>query len=270
MKEYSYNIIDNNNNKNDKKTNNNNGGADSPFGYPFEKKKELYRKESPFGKLDTWDLRSVIVKFGDDCRQEFLAMQLINQFKRIFDEASIPIYLLPYRILINSPSSGLIETITNAISLHQLKKFYMPEQVPLKEHFKRFYKDEDDHKIAVQNFVESLAGYSLLCYILQIKDRHNGNIMITSEGHIVHIDFGFMISNYPGGLNSENVPFKFSHEYLRLMGGVDSAMFQYFKALLLKGLIELRKHCEKIVLLVEMIAIGSFFSLLFLLFFLNF
>ena len=48
---------------------------------------------------------------------------------------------------------------------------------------------------------------------MNIKDRHNGNIMIDIEGHIMHIDFGFYLSNAPGkGVKFESAPFKLTEE----------------------------------------------------------
>jgi phosphatidylinositol 4-kinase B len=110
--------------------------------------------------------------------------------------------------------------------------------------------------VAARNFVESLAGYSLVTYLLQIKDRHNGNIMITSTGHLIHIDFGFMLSNSPGALNTESAPFKLTQDWVNLMGGIDGPLFQHFKTLLTRGFLEVRKHCDKFLMLVEIMAMG--------------
>lgn len=95
---------------------------------------------------------------------------------------------------------------------------------------------------AQKNFIESLAGYSLFNYLMQVKDRHNGNILISDEGHIIHIDFGFILQSSPGGVNFETAPFKMTEEYVDLMNGIDSDLFGYFRTLLIRGLLELKKH----------------------------
>lgn len=86
---------------------------------------------------------------------------------------------------------------------------------------------------AQRNFVESMAGYSLVCFFMQLKDRHNGNIMLDERGHVIHIDFGFMLSNSPGGVNFEAAPFKLTRELLEVMDsnseGKASELFDYYK-----------------------------------------
>ena len=57
--------------------------------------------------------------------------------------------------------------------------------------------DGTSRKEASLNFARSLAGASLLCYALDVKDRHNGNIMFDRAGRLVHIDFGYMLGRTP-------------------------------------------------------------------------
>lgn len=240
-----------------------NGKAtDALAGELWELKKERIRKSSKFGSLSGWDLFSVIVKSGDDCRQEHLAVQLISHFYDIYQEAGLPLWLRPYEVLVTSSYTALIETIPDTASIHSIKS-RNPSVSSLREFFANKYQDDSPAlKVAQRNFVESMAGYSILCYFLQVKDRHNGNLLIDEEGHIIHIDFGFMLSNSPGGVNFESAPFKLTRELLEVMDsdaeGTASEFFDYFKVLCIQGFLTCRKHAERIILLVEMMQDSGF------------
>ena len=90
-----------------------------------------------------------------------------------------------------------------------------------------------------------------MTYLLEVKDRHNGNMLIDNVGHIIHIDFGFIFGMSPGGINFENAPFKFTLEMAELMNGLNSDLYRYFKNLMIKGFQHLSRHIDEIMLIID-------------------
>ncbi|XP_042566516.1 phosphatidylinositol 4-kinase beta-like isoform X1 [Clupea harengus] len=223
---------------------------------PWEEKVRRIRECSPYGGLPNWRLLSVIVKCGDDLRQELLAYQVLSQLQSIWEQERVPLWIKPYKILVVSCDSGMIEPVLNAVSLHQVRKQSL---LSLMDYFLQEHggPTSEGYLTAQRNFVHSCAGYSLICYLLQVKDRHNGNILLDSEGHIIHIDFGFILSSSPRNLGFETSAFKLTSEFVDVMGGLGGDMFNYYKMLMLQGLIAARKHMEKVVQIVEIMQTGS-------------
>ena len=63
-------------------------------------------------------------------------------------------------------------------------------------------------------YMQHLELFVCLCHLLCWVHRHNGNILVDSEGHIIHIDFGFVLANSPGNnLGFESSPFKLTPEF---------------------------------------------------------
>ncbi|KAL0275299.1 UNVERIFIED_CONTAM: hypothetical protein PYX00_003194 [Menopon gallinae] len=217
---------------------------------PWEEKERRVRESSPYGHLSNWKLLSVIVKCGDDLRQELMASQLLTVLQRIWEMERVALWVRPYKILCLSNDSGLIETIPNTVSLHQIRKHC---QLSLPEYFEKEFGPvtSEEFLTAQRNFVQSCAAYSIICYVIQVKDRHNGNILLTNEGHVIHIDYGFILSTSPKNLGFETSPFKLTPEFVEVMGGLGSDMFEYYKILILQGLVAARKHMDRILGIVE-------------------
>ncbi|KAL3425040.1 phosphatidylinositol 3 kinase [Phlyctema vagabunda] len=250
------------------------GDRDDPsaatFGEAWNMKKERIRKSSPYGWMRNWDVLSVIVKTGADLRQEAFACQLIQVCDKIWTDAGTPVWVKRMRILVTGESSGLIETITNGVSLHSLKRSLTLATIEsgknprgkiasLKDHFiKTFGPPESDaYKAAEDAFKRSLAAYSIISYVLQLKDRHNGNVLIDNEGHIIHIDFGFMLSNSPGSVGFEAAPFKLTQDYVDVLGGVGSPGFDDYKKLCKQAFQALRRSADNLIDLVSMMGRAS-------------
>lgn len=90
--------------------------------------------------------------------------------QEIWNEEHVPLWLKPYNIIVTSADSGMIEPVVNAVSLHQVKKHC---QMSLLDYFIQEFgaTTTEEFLEAQRNFVNSLAGYCLVCYLMQVKDR---------------------------------------------------------------------------------------------------
>jgi len=236
------------------------------FGERWAEKKARIAATSPHGAADNWDLVGLIVKSNDDLRQEAFVMQLIELSQLAFEAAGVKLWLQPYQILATGRSTGIIEMCRNALSLDSLKKRSgYSKGGGLRGHFERMVEFDTDPGQAFRqcqhNFVTSLAAYSLLSYFFMFKDRHNGNLLLDTQGHVIHIDFGFVFGIAPGGSFSleMSTPFKLTEEMLAVMGGISSPLFSEFVTLFCCGFLALQAHAGTICTLVEVTARGSTF-----------
>lgn len=102
-------------------------------------------------------------------------MQLINRFQYIFKKEKLECVVFPYEVISLGPDCGIIEMLNNVTTLNSLFEKIRAKNLTLGQFFRRAFPLPD---LARKNFMRSLAGYSILTYFLQVKDRHNGNILI--------------------------------------------------------------------------------------------
>ena len=235
------------------------------FGERWAEKRARLAASSPHGTLPGWDLAGSIVKSNDDLRQEAFVMQLIELCAEAFQTAGLDLWIHPYRIVATGRSTGIIECVRNAMSFDSLKKRPGYGTEGLLGHFQRMTEIAADPYEALneakENFVRSLAAYSLMSYLFMFKDRHNGNLLLDTAGHVIHIDFGFVFGTAPGGSFSleQSTPFKLTEEMLEVMGGLESPLFSEFVTLFCCGFLALQAHADTFLTVVEITCKGSNF-----------
>ena len=223
-------------------------------------KVERVRGASQLAKGGTWNLTSFIVKSNDDLRQEVFIMQMLRYFQSIWPEDLT--WLNCYHIEATGPDTGLIETITGSSDLDRLKK--AEGYTTLRDLFiQRHGQPGTDAFLKAQdNFCRSLAGYSVAMWLLKLRDRHNGNLMLDDEGHYFHIDFGFCLEHSTGkgiGGMVECSAFKLTEEYIAVLDGRDSPVFKKYCDGCVAAILAAFEKRDTIVAMVEIVGQRSNF-----------
>ncbi|KAE8745182.1 Phosphatidylinositol 3-kinase catalytic subunit type 3 [Frankliniella occidentalis] len=165
-----------------------------------------------------------IFKHGDDLRQDQLILQSISLMDKLLRRENLDLKLTPYRVLATSTKHGFVQFIDSMPVAEVLQSDGSIQNFFRKHHFVESAPYGIQPEI-IDNYVRSCAGYCVITYILGVGDRHLDNLLLTSDGKLFHIDFGFILGRDPKPLPP---PIKLSKEMVDAMGGVDSDHYHEF------------------------------------------
>lgn len=164
------------------------------------------------------EVKSFIIKFGDDLRSDILALQILETLMNVSDLYSANLESYPYKIVSTSQGNGIIECIPKSNSINNILREYKR----VEDFFSLQFGDKNSTNMqeAKLKYVHSLACSTIFTYLIELKDRHNGNIMFDTSGHLLQIDFGFILGSSPKMPESQ---IKWIDLYLQLLINDQSA-----------------------------------------------
>jgi phosphatidylinositol 4-kinase B len=98
----------------------------------------------------------------------------------ILAHEEVPVLLCPYAMIALTDRGGIMDAIPDTISMDSLKRKDLSFML-LAKFFETHFEAGDDLLDGKANFVESLAAYLVVLFLMKIKDRHNGNIETCPE-----------------------------------------------------------------------------------------
>jgi phosphatidylinositol 3-kinase len=168
----------------------------------------------------------LMAKNGDDLRQDQLIIQMISLMDSLLKAQGLDLRLTPYRVLATSTSSGLMEFVLDSQPVSSVLKRGANAVLSL---FRERHPDLNG-PLGVQaevmdTYLRSTAGYCVVTYLLAIGDRHLDNIMLTSDGHFFHLDFGYIFGKDP---KPRPAQIRVTGEMIDGMGGPTSEYYRQF------------------------------------------
>ncbi|EGT45481.1 hypothetical protein CAEBREN_10215 [Caenorhabditis brenneri] len=203
-----------------------------------------FKVQPASGKVDKNFLEeyTVIFKTGDDLRQDQLIQQMVRLIDNILKKEQLDLKLTPYLVLATGVGQGFVQCIKSK-PLRAIQEQYKVHKMDcIREAMKELRPGDGPFGIeanVIDNYVRSLAGYSVIMYILGLGDRHLDNLLLCENGKLFHVDFGFILGRDPKPMPP---PMKLTNEMVQVMGGIKSKQFLEFVQLVDSAYRILRRH----------------------------
>ncbi|KAG0189301.1 Phosphatidylinositol (PI) 3-kinase [Apophysomyces sp. BC1034] len=187
----------------------------------------------------------VIYKAGDDLRQDQLVIQIITLMDKLLRKENLDLKLTPYKVLATGPEHGLVQYIPSK----PLAAVLNEHQNNVLSFFRQHHPDSGPNSIygieanVMETYIRSCAGYCVITYLLGVGDRHLDNLLLSPEGHLFHVDFGFILGRDPKPFPP---PMKLCKEMIEAMGGANSPHYNQFRQFCYTAFTTLRRNANLI------------------------
>ena len=182
-------------------------------------------------------MRKIMFKF-EDIRKDQIIILLIKLIEIILtkDDNMKNISILTYKVRPTGLNHGLVSIVPNAHTIYFIKDTL---GFSLLNYIIENNRTESIESIR-NRFLHSCAIYCVITYIFGIGDRHPGNIMVTNEGVLFHIDFGYILGSDPKPLT--NPTMRISADMVDVLGGINSQYYKKFTELCTEIYNAIRRH----------------------------
>jgi phosphatidylinositol 3-kinase len=181
-----------------------------------------------------------IFKNGDDLRQDQLILQVIELMDKLLCKENLNLKLKPYRALATGPAHGFLQFVDSKAVAQVLQQ----DGTILNYFMKQSHDGKTVEPDIMDTYIRSCAGYCVITYLLGVGDRHLDNLMLTKHGHLLHIDFGYILGRDPKPFPP---PMKLSKEMVEVMGGLNSAEYASFREHCYNAFLILRRSASLII-----------------------
>lgn len=194
------------------------------------------------------DKTNVILYKKEDLRTDAVVMSIIKIMHKIVQESmNIDLHVITYNIQPITTNSGFIGAVNKCKTLYTIEE---KMKLSLANYIKKYNPNISSNELS-ERFIRSCAFYSVITFLLGIGDRHLDNIMLTENGNIFHIDYGFILGKDPKHMSSPHM--RITEGMLDAIGGYHSESYQEFKELCYDIYDIMRRHVNVFVCLLSLL-----------------